>query len=163
MIIWKRFHRYVLSLLPKRKVVIATDSTGLSGRNKSWRETDYGIRAIQDWVRVHAAVEVDSFFILSYELTKSNVHESQMFEEVWNDLPENIAPLRSLADSAYNGERCLRTAKKHGATPVHGIKKNAVYRHHPLILRLGTVTIDHVVPSAPGLGSAQGEISIPAD
>jgi len=130
-IIWKRFHRFVLSLLPKRKVVIATDSTGLSGRNRSWRETDYAVRANQDWVKVHAAVEVDSFFILGYSLTKSNVHESRMFEEVWNDLPENVVPLRSLADSAYNGERCLQVAKEHGATPMHGIKKNAVYRHHP--------------------------------
>ena len=130
-VIWKRFHQYVLSILPKRKVVIATDSTGLSGRNRSWRETDHAVRANQDWVKVHAAVEVDSFFILSYSLTKSNLHESRMFEEVWNILPENIVPLRSLADSAYNGERCLRTAKEHGATPLHGIKKNAVYRHRP--------------------------------
>jgi len=131
MIIWRRFHKYILSLLPRRKAVIATDATGLSGRNRSWRETDYAVRANQDWVKVHAAVEVDSFFILSYSLTKSNVHESRMFEEVWNGLPENIVPLRSLADSAYNGDRCLRAAKEHGATPVHVIKKNAVYRHHP--------------------------------
>jgi len=131
MTVWRRFHKYIMSLLPRRKAVIATDSTGLSGRNRSWRETDYAVRANQDWVKVHAAVEVDSFFILSYSLTKSNVHESRMFGEVWSNLPENIVPMRSLADSAYNGERCLQAAKEHGATPMHGIKKNAVYRHRP--------------------------------
>lgn len=130
-VIWRRFHQYILSLLPRRKIIVATDATGFSGRINSWRETDYGIRASQDWVKTHTAVEVDSFFILSYSLTKSNVHESQMFEEVWDNLPENITPLRSLADSAYNGEKCLQVATRHGATPIHGIKKNARFFKHP--------------------------------
>jgi len=131
LVIWERFHEHVMSHLPKRKVVIATDSTGYSGRNRSWRETDYGIRAIQDWVKTHAAVEVGGFFILSYELTKSNVHESQMFEAVWDGLPKNVDPIRSLADSAFNGEKCLQAALRHGATPHHGIKKNARFFKHP--------------------------------
>jgi transposase len=131
LVIWKRFHRYVLSLLPERKAVVATDATGFSGRNNTWRETDYGIRAIQDWVKTHAAIEVDSFFVLSYSLTKSNVHESQMFEEVWDQMPDNAIPIRSLADSAYNGEKCLQAAIKHGATPMHGIKKNARFFFRP--------------------------------
>jgi transposase len=129
--LWRRFHAHVLSHLPKREVIVATDSTGYSGRNDSWRETDYGIRAIQDWVKTHAAIEVDSFFVLSYELTKSNVHESQMFEDVWGGLPDNVIPERSLADSAYNGEKCLQVALRHGATPYHGIKKNARFFKHP--------------------------------
>jgi len=33
MTVWRRFHKYIMSLLPRRKAVIATDSTGLSGRN----------------------------------------------------------------------------------------------------------------------------------
>jgi len=131
LVIWKRFHEYILSLLPRRKAVVATDATGFSGRNNSWRETDYGIRAVQDWVKTHAAVEVDGFFILSYSLSKSNVHESQMFEEVWDGLPDDVIPTRSLADSAYNGEKCLQVALRHGATPYHGIKKNARYFRHP--------------------------------
>jgi transposase len=130
-VIWRRFHEYMLSLLPKRKIVVATDATGFSGRINSWRETDYGIRAIQDWVKVHAAIEVDSFFVLSYSLTKSNVHESRMFEAVWDDLPDNVIPVRSLADSAYSGEKCLQAALSHGATPYHGIKKNARFFKHP--------------------------------
>ena len=121
----------MLSLLPKRKTVVATDATGFSGRSNTWRETDYGIRAIQDWVKTHAAIEVDSFLVLSYSLTKSNVHESQRFEAVWDDLPDNVIPERSLADSAYNGEKCLQVALRHGATPMHGIKKNARFFKHP--------------------------------
>jgi len=53
-------------------------------------------------------IDVDSFFVLGYSLTKSNVHENQMFEAVWDDLPDNVIPERSLADSTYNGEKCLQ-------------------------------------------------------
>jgi hypothetical protein len=127
--IWRRFHEFVLGTLPKRKVVVATDATGFSGRKRPWREVDHGLRATQDWVKTHAAIETDSFIVLSYELTASNVHESQMFASVWDGLPANIVPKRSLADSAYHGEACLLAARQHGAVPLHGIKKNA--RHFP--------------------------------
>lgn len=127
--IWQRFHEFVMTTMPKRKVVIATDATGFSGRKRPWREVDHGLKATQDWVKTHAAIETDGFIVLSYELTASNVHESQMFARVWDGLPENVKPVRSLADSAYHGEACLLAARQHGAVPLHGIKKNA--RHFP--------------------------------
>jgi hypothetical protein len=129
--IWKRFHKFVLKSLPRRKCVIATDGTGFSSRKRSWRETPYNVRAVENWVKVHAAVEIDSFLVLNYELTKSNVHESQMFEEVWNEFPDNVIPNRSLADSAYTSESCIQSAQKRGATAFHDVKCNAVYTHHP--------------------------------
>ncbi|MCG7845270.1 MAG: transposase, partial [Methanomassiliicoccales archaeon] len=95
------------------------------GRKRGWRETPYAFRPRENWVKTHAAIEVDSFLILSYELTASNVHESQVFSDIWMKLPENVAPIRSLADSAYHGEACLAAARLQGATPLHGIKKNA--------------------------------------
>ncbi|MCX6653041.1 MAG: transposase [Methanomassiliicoccales archaeon] len=63
--------------------------------------------------------------VLSFELTRSNVHDSQMFRQVWSGLPSNVQVKRSLADSAYHGEDCLLAARQHGATPLHGIRKNA--------------------------------------
>jgi len=85
----------------------------------------FALRAKEIWVKVHATIEVDEFLVLSYELTASNVHESQMFCDVWKKLPENVAPIRSLADAAYSGEAGLAAARLHGATPLHSLKKNA--------------------------------------
>ena len=129
--VWERFHKYLLKLLPEREIIVATDATGYSGRKEHWVDVPYSVRANQDWVKVHATVETETFFILSYTLTKSKVHDSQQFEQVWQTLPENTHPKRSLADSAYTGEPCLQVAKRHGATPYHGIKKNAIYHRHP--------------------------------
>ena len=129
--IWKRFHKYVLSLLPSRSTTIATDATGFSGRKTGWNDVPYQVKANQDWIKLHATIEPDFFFILSYELSKSNVHDSQKFKNLWIDLPTNIVPKRSLADSAYSNNECTRIVKELGATPYHGIKKNAVLRLKP--------------------------------
>jgi len=129
--VWKRFHKYILKLLPQRSCVVATDATGYSGRKQHWVDVPYSIRANQDWVKLHATVETETFFILSYTLTDSNVHESRQYETVWKILPENIQAKRSLADGAYTGEPCLQVAKQHGATPYHAIRKDAIYHRHP--------------------------------
>jgi len=129
--LWKRFFSFCLESLPRRSVVVATDASGFSGRKRSWRETDHAVKARENWVKVHAAIETDEFLVLSYELTSSNVHDSQMFADVWEKLPSNVSPKRSLADSAYHGERCLAAARQHGATPLHGIKRNARHFARP--------------------------------
>ena len=129
--LWRRFHKYVMGLLPERKVVVATDATGYNNLKRHWRDTDYGLRVYEEWIKVHGAIETDSFLMLNYQMTKAKVHESRMFETVWNDLPENVTPIRSLADSAYTSESCLQTAQQHGATPYHDVKSNAVHHTYP--------------------------------
>ncbi|MFA5862400.1 MAG: transposase [Candidatus Thermoplasmatota archaeon] len=121
----RRFHAWILEQLPERNVIVATDATGYGSTKNAWRTTDYGLRATQPWVKSHVAVEVPQLLYLSTIHTSGRVHESQVFEEVWTSLPQNVHPTRSLADAAYTGEACLAAARKQGATPLHGIKKNA--------------------------------------
>ena len=130
-IIWKRFHKYVLKLLPKRKAIIATDATGYSNRKTHWNDVKHEIKANQNWVKLHACIEVDNFLILNYTMTKSKVHDSNMFGSLWENLPENVKPIRSLADKAYHGNKCLNAAKAKGAVPIHGIKENAIHKRYP--------------------------------
>lgn len=145
-VVLERFFAHVLEPLPRREAVVATDATGYSGRKRSWRETKHVRRAVEDWVKVHATVEVDEFIVLSYSLTRSNVHDSQMFADVWDRLPSNIVPIRSLADSAYVGNDCLAVAREHGATPMHSIKKNAKYVAKPVTFYHKLVHFAHHFP-----------------
>ena len=55
----ERFFRYILVALPKRSAVVATDATGYSGHKRGWWETKHASRAIEDWVKVYAGIEVD--------------------------------------------------------------------------------------------------------
>ena len=142
----ERFFQHLLAPLPRRQTVIATDATGYSGRKRGWRETKHAQRASEDWVKVHAAIEVDEFIVLSFELTSSNVHDSQMFASVWDRLPKNVSPKRSLADSAYHGEKCLAAARQHGATPLHAIKRNAREYERPRTFYQKLVNFAHHWP-----------------
>jgi transposase len=143
----ERFFQHILAPLPRRRAVVATDATGYSGRKRGWRETKHAARASEDWVKVHAAIEVDEFIVLSYQLTESNVHDSQMFGDVWDKLPSNVVPKRSLADSAYFGNDCLAAARQHGATPLHGIKKNARNYERPETFYQKLVNFAHHWPN----------------
>lgn len=126
-----RFRQFILEDLPDRESVIATDATGYSAKKHSWNETDYGLRATEGWTKSHCAVEVPQMLYLSTVQTKGGVHESQKFKEVWEDLPVNVTPFRSLADTAYSGEECLQTAFDHGATPLHHVRADAKHTKDP--------------------------------
>jgi transposase len=120
-----RFHRWILNKLPRRRSIISTDATGYSNEKKPWSRTDYRLRATQNWIKVHASIEIPSLLYLSTINTHGKVHESQVFEQVWNNLPHNVQPTRSLADAAYSGTPCLKVARNHGATPMHTLRKDA--------------------------------------
>ena len=82
-------------------------------------------------MKAHVTIDEDSLIIMSYSLTDSNVHESVEFEELWNNLHDNVTPLRSLADNPYTSNEILEVVREGGATPYHGIKKNAICKKHP--------------------------------
>jgi len=63
--------------------------------------------------------------------TEGRVHESQRFSDVWDDQSDNVAPKRSLADSAYTGEACLTTVRDHGTMPLHDLRKDHRYERRP--------------------------------
>lgn len=126
-----RFNQFILEDLPVRECVVATDATGYGAKKRSWKDTDYGLRATEGWIKSHCAIEVPQMLYLSTVQTAGGVHESQKFADVWRELPVNVEPFRSLADTAYSGEECLQTALDHGATPLHHIRADAKHTKNP--------------------------------
>ena len=130
--VWRRFHRFVLERLPERKVVISTDSTGFSTRKRIWSQNDYGLRATQSgWMKTTAAVEVPQLLYLNSAPSDADVHDSNMVGPAWSEFPDNVRPIRSLADGAFANQPCLEVAQAHGATPLHDPRKNARHRKYP--------------------------------
>lgn len=129
-----RFHVYVLRQLPARKVVGATDSTGYSNKPRPWSETDFGLRAHEDWLKDHSVIDTEHLVYLNLPtLTPGKVHDSRVFAKAWAAIPEeaNVTLVRSLADAAYSGTPCLEAATAHGATPLHAIRKDARHTATP--------------------------------
>ena len=126
-----RFHAWILAQLPVRKAVIATDATGKSTRKEVWRGTPHDHRAGAQWTKIHCAVEVPQMLVLSAVETPGRTHDSKAFEELWDKLPDNVNPIRSLADKGYVGQGNAEVAKRHGATPIHHIKDNAKWCRFP--------------------------------
>lgn len=130
--IWIRFHDFIMKMLPKRECNAITDGSGYGGRKQHWRDVEYSIRCNQDWVKTHITIEEETLLILSYSLTESNVHESKQFSINWNKLPENVYPIRSLADGGYTSNAILELVREWGAIPYHGIRKDAVCKKIPV-------------------------------
>lgn len=127
----ERFHAFLHDLLPERDAIIATDATGFSGQTTAWANKDPALRATENWEKTHLAVEIPTLVTLSLDFTDSHRHESQRFEAVWSNLPDNVDPVRSLADAAYAGNDCLKVAREHGATPIHDLRKDHRYERFP--------------------------------
>lgn len=129
--IWIRFHEFVMKLLPRREFTPITDSSGYSGGKQHWRDVPYDVRCNQNWVKTHITIEEETLLILSYNLTESNVHDSKVFRNNWENLPENVFPIRSLADGSYSTREICELVRDWGAIPYHGVKSNAKCRKHP--------------------------------
>jgi hypothetical protein len=126
-----RFHRWILAKLPAREAIVATDATGYTSQKTRWRGTKHALRAADHWIKDHNAVEVPTMLYLSGQQTEGRVHDSKVFAQLWDDLPNNIKPVRSLADKAYSGQACAHVASSHGATPIHHVKDNAKWTRFP--------------------------------
>ncbi|MCA1820054.1 MAG: transposase [Halobacteriales archaeon] len=112
----------------------ATDSTGYSNKPRPWSETDFGLRAHENWLKDHSVVDTEHLVYLNLPtLTPGKVHDSRMFAKAWARIPEeaNVTLFRSLADAAYSGMPCLEAAREHGATPFHAIRKDARHTATP--------------------------------
>ena len=79
--------------------------------------------------------------------TSGRVHDSKVFAQLWDDLPDNIQPVRSWADKAYAGQTCTHPAFSHGATPIHHIKDNAKWTKFPTIEYQKMVRFQRQFPS----------------
>jgi len=104
---------------------------GFSGQTTAWSNKDPTLRATENWEKTHLAVEVPALVSLNLDFTPSQRHDSQRFAPVWEGLPDNVDPIRSLADNAYAGNDCLETAREHGATPIHDLREDHRYERWP--------------------------------
>jgi hypothetical protein len=104
---------------------------GTTGANKPAATSPFAERATGNRTKVHPTIEIPRLLDLNTEFTAGRVHDSQRFAEVWANLPDTIDPIRNLADNAHTGNDCLTTARDHGTTPFHDLRKDHRYERFP--------------------------------
>ncbi|KXB00322.1 hypothetical protein AKJ42_01160, partial [candidate division MSBL1 archaeon SCGC-AAA261C02] len=120
--LWHRFKDLKIEVPKSNDIIVAVDSTGIKVTNRGeWmRKTHQGER--RGWIKVHVAVDVESKELLSIEVTDEKTGDSEVFE----DLVEDLDPEDCLGDGGYDSEKVFKILKKKGVGPP-GIKlrKNA--------------------------------------
>lgn len=103
---------------------VALDATGLAVRKYTprWLTTDYALRG-RDFVKLHAAIELDSQAFLSWELTYSNTHEVTLGPTLLEKITGKIA--RVFADAGYLSNKMCLAVHARGATPFIRPKKTS--------------------------------------
>jgi hypothetical protein len=123
--IWWRFDKSapepVKRLTPQNnRAIIAIDSTGLRPVNDGeYRAMKYDKR--REWIKMHAAFDVDTKEFVNVSITKGNVNDSLKFTET-------IKPVKAaqiLADKGYDTVEVFEFCKKMGITPKIPVKLNA--------------------------------------
>lgn len=103
---------------------VALDATGLAVRKYTprWLTTDYAIRG-RDFIKLHAAIELDSQAFLSWELTYSNTHEVTIGPTLLEKITGKIG--RVFADAGYLSNKMCAAVHARGATPFIRPKKTS--------------------------------------
>lgn len=103
---------------------VALDATGLAVRKYTprWLTTDYALRG-RDFVKLHAAIELESQAFLSWELTYSNTHEVTIGPTLLERITGKIG--RVFADAGYLSNKMCLAVHARGATPFIRPKKTS--------------------------------------
>ncbi|KXB08526.1 hypothetical protein AKJ56_01050 [candidate division MSBL1 archaeon SCGC-AAA382N08] len=105
------------------KVVAAVDATGVKVTNRGEWLRKYHKKERRGWIKVHVAVDVESKELLSIEVTDEKTGDSEVFE----DLVEDLDLENCIADGAYDSEEIFEILKEKGVDPPPAVKlrKNA--------------------------------------
>ncbi len=127
----RRFLAFILSEFSGKDLTIALDSTGFSPSMRSWRMTPYDERCRRRNRKTHLSMDTASGLVLSSVVTRSNLHDSGAYAAVIDAIPDWFGVRRTLADGAYSGTTNLDAADARGISPIHTVRKDAVWKRTP--------------------------------
>ena len=116
----------------------AFDGSGFSTcRFDRWYDAKWGKQKSQrHWLKAHIGVGTTTNIITSAEITRSNIHDSQMLPELLDNTARRFSMAEVSADKAYLSEANLRHIEEHGAYPYIPFKSNTTGQGSPMWMRL---------------------------
>jgi hypothetical protein len=119
-----------------KPLTLIVDASGLTISKKGDYIEEKWIREKKDFIKLHIAVDEKSKKVVSFRITKGNVHDAKKFGPLVKEAAEKYDIDKVHTDKAYdNNRKNFNILDDINAEPAIGIRKNASTRSKGCILR----------------------------
>jgi Transposase DDE domain len=118
-----------------KPITLIVDASGLTISKKGDYIEEKWIREKKDFIKLHIAVDEKSKKVVSFRITKGNVHDAKKFGPLVKEAAEKYDIDKIHADKAYDNRKNFNILDDINAEPAIGIRKNASTRSKGCTLR----------------------------
>jgi len=118
-----------------KPVTLVVDASGLTVSKKGDYIEEKWIREKKEFIKLHIAVDEKSEKVVSFRITKGNVHDTRQFGALVRDSAKNHHVEKVYGDKAYDNRRNFNILDDIDAEPAISIRKNASTRSKGCPLR----------------------------
>jgi hypothetical protein len=109
----------------KKSITLIVDTSGLTITKKGDYIEQKWIRKKKEFIKLHIAVDAKSDKIVSFRVTKGNVHDSKEFSPMIREISKEYDIDRVYADKAHDNRRSFNLLDDLNIEPAINIRKNA--------------------------------------
>jgi hypothetical protein len=106
-------------------ITVIVDASGLTITKKGDYIEQKWIRRKKEFIKLHIAVDAKSEKIVSFRVTKGNVHDSKKFSPMIREVSETYSIDKTYADKAHDNRRSFNLLDNLNIEPAIQIRKNA--------------------------------------
>jgi hypothetical protein len=106
-------------------LTVIVDASGLTITKKGDYIEQKWIRKKKEFIKLHIAVDAKSEKIVSFRVTKGNVHDSKKFSPMIREVSETYSIDKAYADKAHDNRRSFNLLDNLNIEPAIQIRKNA--------------------------------------
>jgi hypothetical protein len=108
-----------------KPITLIVDASGLTITKKGDYIEQKWIRKKKEFIKLHIAVDAKSKQIVSFRVTKGNVHDSKKFSPMIREVSEAYSIDKAYADKAHDNRRSFNLLDNLNIEPAIQIRKNA--------------------------------------
>jgi len=106
-------------------ITVIVDASGLTITKKGDYIEQKWIRKKKEFIKLHIALDAKSDKIVSFRVTKGNVHDSKKFSPMIREVSETYSIDKAYADKAHDNRRSFNLLDNLNIEPAIQIRKNA--------------------------------------
>ena len=122
-------------------ITVIVDASGLTITKKGDYIEQKWIRKKKEFIKLHIAVDAKSEKIVSFRVTKGNVHDSKKFSPMIREVSEEYTIDKAYADKAHDNRRSFNLLDNLNIEPAIQIRKNASTKAKGCALRRNEVLL----------------------